>query len=233
MVNTTRYRLFRQSGCKIRCKSTRKIPGRYAWDATGVTIVMATSGGRSKPGIIATTWPGGMAVNKSYCWTTSGLLTTLSFIAFKPLLDASGYPPLFAFLLAILLIDLLVMWVIMRYEGWKQNGRVRLDQVVRYREKAPWRMSALVFIGAFVLAFLLISFVSPATDFLTTSLFSWLPGWMFLESSQPFGFFNVFLLGTLLGIVFWWQRDIRLSIGLHITANMIARLSALLLVLAM
>ena len=39
-----------------------------------------------------------------------GALVTIGFILLKPLLGSSGYPPPLAFLLAILLIDLPVMW---------------------------------------------------------------------------------------------------------------------------
>jgi len=225
-----------------------------------------------------------------------GALVTLGFILLKPLLHSSGYPPLLAFLLAILLIDLPVMWGIMLFEGWKLNGKFSLDRVVLYREKVSWRAFTLVFIGAFAAAFLLIMLASPVTDFLTARVFSWLPGWMFFDEQsqyqayarnalvtvfafqlvltgiilpwteelyfrgyllpritrygkwapliggllfglyhtwQPFGFINVFLLGILLGYIVWWQRDIRLSIGLHIFANTFARLAFLLAALAM
>ncbi len=70
VVNTMEYRLFQRSGCMIRCKSTRKKPGQYAWVATGVTMVMDTSGGPFVQETTVTTWPGGMAVNRSSCWMT-------------------------------------------------------------------------------------------------------------------------------------------------------------------
>jgi hypothetical protein len=45
--------------------------------------------------------------------------------------------------------------------------------------------------------------------------------------------FSVFLLGTLLGYVVWWQLGIRSSIGLHVTANAFVRLAFLLVALSM
>jgi membrane protease YdiL (CAAX protease family) len=225
-----------------------------------------------------------------------GLLTTLGFIAFKPLLDSSNYPPLLAFLLAVMLIDLPVMWVIMWYEGRKANGRFNLDQIVLYREKVTWKSFTMIFIGAFVLAYGLIMLAIPITDWLSVHVFSELPAWLFLDEQsqyyafprnvlvavftfqlvltgvtlpwteelyfrgyllprierygkwsplfggllfglyhvwQPFGIVSVFLLGILLGYLVWWQRDIRLSIGLHVTANMLARLASLLVILVM
>jgi membrane protease YdiL (CAAX protease family) len=43
----------------------------------------------------------------------------------------------------------------------------------------------------------------------------------------------VFLLGVALGYVVWWKKDIRLSIGLHVFANTLARLMFLMAALAM
>jgi len=225
-----------------------------------------------------------------------GGLVTLGFVLFKPWLDSSGYPPLLAFLLAILLIDLPVMWGIMLYEGWKQNGRLSLNKVVLYREKMPLGKFIVIFISAFVAAFVLITLASPVTEILSARVFNGLPQWIFLDeqtqyqgytksvlvvtflfqlvltglvlpwteelyfrgfllpritrygkwapliggllfglyhSWQPFGFVSVFLLGTVLGYVVWWKRDIRLSTGLHIVANVFSRLMALFAVLTM
>jgi hypothetical protein len=35
-----------------------------------------------------------------------GILLTVAFLVFKPMLDSTGFPPLLAFLLAVLLIDI-------------------------------------------------------------------------------------------------------------------------------
>ena len=110
-----------------------------------------------------------------------GLLTTAAFIILKPLLAPSGYPPLLAFLLAVLLVDLPLMLGIMLYEGRQVSGRISLAGVVRYREKLPWRTFGLVFIGAFVVVFLLITLVTPVTNLLTETVFAGLPAWFFLE----------------------------------------------------
>ncbi len=249
-----------------------------------------------KTEILATTYPQYYLLRSIVLHILPGAFVTLGFILFKPLLDSNSYPPLLAFLLAILLIDIPVMWGIMLYEGWKQNGRLSLDGVLFYQEKVPWKRFIVIFLGAFVLAYLMIMSVTPLTDFLTSRVFSNLPEWIFLDEQsqyqgytrnvliavstfqlvltgialpcteelyfrgyllpritrygkltpiiggllfglyhcwQPFGFVSVFLLGTLLGYVVWWQRDIRLSIGLHITANVFARLVFLFAALAM
>lgn len=227
---------------------------------------------------------------------TPGALTTIAFIALKSIIGSTAYPPLLAFLLAILFIDLPVLLGIMLYAGRELNGRLSLSGVVPYREKVSWGMFALIFIGAFVVVFLLITLITPINTFLTERLFSGLPQWIFLEeqsqylayakhilvivftfqllvtgialpwveelyfrgyllprisryglwtpligglffglyhSWQPFGFFTVFLLGTVLSYIVIWKHDIRLSISLHVFANTFARLAFLLGALSM
>jgi len=225
-----------------------------------------------------------------------GILVTVAFLLLKPLLDSSGYPPLLAFLLAVLLIDIPFMLGVMLNEGKKLNGRYSLDGVVLYREKVSWKTFALVFVGAFVVVYLLIMLATPISTFLTESVFSGLPDWIFLEERtqyeayaknilvvvftlqliitgivlpwveelyfrgylmprisrygkwapllgglffglyhvwQLYGFPTVFLLGVALGYVVWWKRDIRLSISLHVFANVFLRLMFLMAALAM
>ncbi|MFC1879431.1 lysostaphin resistance A-like protein [Chloroflexota bacterium] len=225
-----------------------------------------------------------------------GILVTVAFLLLKPLLDSSGYPPLLAFLLAVLLIDIPFMLGVMLNEGKKLNGRFSLEGVVLYREKLSWKTFALVFVGAFVAVYLLNMLATPISTFLTESVFSWLPDWIFLEEQtqyeayaknilvvvftlqlvitgivlpwveelyfrgylmprisrygkwapllgglffglyhfwQLYGFPTVFLMGVALGYVVWWKRDIRLSISLHIFANVFGRLMFLMVALAM
>ena len=68
-----------------------------------------------------------------------GVLVTIAFIVLKTSLDPGGYPPLLAFLLAILLVDIPLLLGIMLFHGKKLNGRLTLDGVVLYREKVPWK----------------------------------------------------------------------------------------------
>jgi membrane protease YdiL (CAAX protease family) len=48
---------------------------------------------------------------------------------------------------------------------------------------------------------------------------------------QLFGFPTVFLLGTALGYVVWWKRDVRIPISLHVFANALVRVIMLVAVL--
>jgi len=115
-----------------------------------------------------------------------GALTTVAFLIFKPLLDSSGFPPLLAFLLAVLLVDLPILLGVMLSEGKKQNGRYSLEGVVLYRDKVSWKTFALVFVGAFVVIYVLMMVMTPVSSFLTEAVFSGLPDWMFLEEPTQY-----------------------------------------------
>jgi membrane protease YdiL (CAAX protease family) len=115
-----------------------------------------------------------------------GALTTAAFLAFKPLLDPSGYPPLLAFLLAVTLVDLPVLLGVMLVAGKKRNGRYSLEGVVLYRDKVSWKTFVLVFVGAFVAVYVLTTLVGPLSSVLAESAFSWLPEWMFLEEQTQY-----------------------------------------------
>jgi membrane protease YdiL (CAAX protease family) len=115
-----------------------------------------------------------------------GVLTTAAFMALKPALDPLGCPPLLAFLLAILFVDLPVQLEILFREGKKLNGRLSLDSVVLYREKLSWGTFALVFVGAFVVVFLLITLITPINALVAERLFSGLPRSMFLQEQSQY-----------------------------------------------
>ena len=144
-----------------------------------------------------------------------GALVTFAFVLLKPISDSMDYPPLLAFLLAILLIDIPILLGIMLFEGKKQNGKLSLKGVVLYREKIPWVTFALIFIGAFVGVYLLIMLVTPVNAFLTERLFSALPEWMFLEEQSQYLAYakNVLVITfafqlVLTGIVLPWIEEL-------------------------
>ena len=115
-----------------------------------------------------------------------GALTTAAFLVLKPLLDGSGTPPLLAFLLAVLLVDLPVLLGVMLYEGTMLNGRLSLQGVVLYRDKMSWKTFVLVFVGAFVVIYALMMALTPVSGVFSKALFSWLPDWMFLEEQTQY-----------------------------------------------
>ena len=115
-----------------------------------------------------------------------GLLTMLALILLKPLVDKLGFPPLFVFLLAIVIIDIPFMLGTMFNEGKKLNGRFSLKSIVLYREKVSWKTFALVFVGTFVVLYLIIMLSTPLNSILADTLFSWLPDWIFFEDAAQY-----------------------------------------------
>lgn len=115
-----------------------------------------------------------------------GIMTTAAILVFKPLIDTTGYPPLLAFLLAILLFDIPVMLGVMLIEGKKLKGRFGLEGVVLYREKVSWKTFTLVFIGAFVVLYLIIMLATPLSSILTDTLFPWLPEWFYFDDAAQY-----------------------------------------------
>jgi hypothetical protein len=143
-----------------------------------------------------------------------GVATTVAVLVFKPLLDPIGYPPLLAYLLAVLLVDLPVLLAVMLYEGKKRNGRYNLKGVVLYREKLPWKTFALIFVGASVVIYALMMLVIPLSNLLGESVFSWLPDWMFLEEQTQYQAYakNVLLVTfslhlVLTGVALPWVEE--------------------------
>jgi membrane protease YdiL (CAAX protease family) len=225
-----------------------------------------------------------------------GLLVALVFVLLKPFIDRTSYPPLLAFLLAVLFIDIPVMLWIMFAEGKKMNGRYNLKGVVLFRDKVSWKAFLLIFVGAFLVIYLLVMLVTPVSAYLTQRLSTVLPSWVFLDEQsqyqaylknilvavftlqlvltgiilpwveelyfrgfllprinrygkwapllggllfglyhvwQIYSFPTVFLMGTALGYIAWWKKDIRLPLSLHVWANVLSRVVFLMAALAM
>jgi len=124
-----------------------------------------------------------------------GVLLTAAFIVLKPLTETIGYPPLLAFILAVLLVDIPLQLGIMYYQGKKLNGRYSLQGVVLYREKIPWGQFIIIFLIGVVLLFGLSTLAMPVNSFLSQQLFSWLPDWIFLNDAYQY---EAYSQGTLL-----------------------------------
>ncbi|MFC1879021.1 lysostaphin resistance A-like protein [Chloroflexota bacterium] len=144
-----------------------------------------------------------------------GILVTISFVLLKSIPDSIGFPPLLAFLLVILFIDIPVLLGIMFYEGKKQNGKLSLQGIVLYREKISWGMFTLIFVGAFAAVYLLITLITPVNAYISEILFSGLPKWIFLEEqSQYLAYAKNILVITfviqlvLTGIILPWVEEL-------------------------
>jgi uncharacterized protein len=103
------------------------------------------------------------------------ILATYLLIA-APLVEALGYPPYLALVVAMIFALVPVQLGLLLYLGWRQNGRLSLDGIVRYTEK-PLRTLPLIgiiialIIGVFVASMLL----NPVDRFVYDHLFSWIP----------------------------------------------------------
>lgn len=56
-----------------------------------------------------------------------GVLLTILFFILKPVVERINYPPLLAFILAVLLVDIPFQLGVMVYQGQKRNGRFSLQ----------------------------------------------------------------------------------------------------------
>ncbi len=144
-----------------------------------------------------------------------GILVMAAWLVFKPLLDTTGYPPLLAFLMAILLIDIPFMVGVMLNEGKKLNGRFDLNGVVLYREKVSWKTFVWVFVGAFIVMYLFLMLATPIDTLIAERAFSWAPGWNFLDDATLYegyaknALILVFTLHLLItGIILPWVEEL-------------------------
>jgi uncharacterized protein len=106
-----------------------------------------------------------------------GALITAFYFLTAPLVIHAGYPALMSLLLAILFILIPFELGFLLYQGYQQNSRLSLKNVVLYREPMPvWQYFVLVplLLGWCVAAFVLLS---PLDDYLIQSLFTWFPVW--------------------------------------------------------
>jgi membrane protease YdiL (CAAX protease family) len=144
-----------------------------------------------------------------------GVLTTAALLVLKPLTDALGYPPLLAFLVAIILVDIPLMAGVMLNEGRHLNGRFSLDGVVLYREKVAWVTFLLIGVVAFVALYLLILLAGPVDSFIMVRFFSWMPEWIFFDEAAQYEDYAknvlvfVFALQLLItGLILPWVEEL-------------------------
>lgn len=125
------------------------------------------------------------------------------------------YPPLMAFLLAVVLTDVPFMIGVMLSEGRRLNGRFTLERVVLYRERVTWKTFAWVSAGAFAGTYLLLMAATPIDSLLAERVFSWLPRWIFMDDAAVYAGYGksvlviVFTLHLLItGILLPWVEEL-------------------------
>ena len=116
-----------------------------------------------------------------------GVLITVGFLILRPIVTGGGFPPLTAFLLAVLLVGIPVLVGIMLFEGYRLHNRLTLEGVVLYRQPIPtWQYFVIVPV-AFIAGMLVISFLGgPLNLLITRALFGWLPDWVLLNDPNQY-----------------------------------------------
>lgn len=102
------------------------------------------------------------------------ILATHLFIA-APLVQALGYPPYLGLVVAMCLMLAPTELGLLLYLGWKKNGKISLNGIVRYTEK-PLKLGALVGYIIVLIIVLVIATVllTPVDTFIYDHLFSWI-----------------------------------------------------------
>jgi CAAX protease family protein len=123
-----------------------------------------------------------------------GLVTLIAFLLLKPIVTNYGYPPLMAFTLAVLIIDIPLLLGILFYQGKKLNQRFSLKGIVLNLEQTKaWKFLGVFLLGAIIAAGLF-SIGAPIDLVLGKLLSPWLPDWMYFEKQQQYTAFSKPLL---------------------------------------
>ena len=112
------------------------------------------------------------------------LLTALYFIIAPGVLRA-GYPALMALLICILVVLIPFELGVMLDQGRKLTGRATLDGVVLNREPIPLWQYFVIVPALLIWGGLAFTMLNPVDDFLTRTLFAWMPAWNFSAALLP------------------------------------------------
>jgi uncharacterized protein len=126
-----------------------------------------------------------------------GVLILITYLLIAaPLVQALGYPPYLGLVVAMICALAPIQLGLLLYLGWRQNGRLSLDGIVRYTEK-PLKTGALtgyviaLIIGVFVASILL----NPVDRFVYDHLFSWI---LFESTGGAGGFVSGYARSTVI-----------------------------------
>lgn len=124
-----------------------------------------------------------------------GLLLLVWFLITGPLAERLGVPAFLAIMVGAGVIIIPFELGYLLYQGWRRNGKLSLEGVVRYQEPIPLRHYA-VLVPAGV-AWMIFAFfvVAPLTNnYLIERFFAWLPDWFFGFSQSPDQYSQTILL---------------------------------------
>lgn len=105
-----------------------------------------------------------------------GVLILLAYLLIgAPLVQALGYPPYLAWVIAMCLALVPAELGLLLYLGWKKNGKLSLHGVVHYMEKPVKRGALIGFVIALMIGlFIAAAILTPVDSFLYDHLFSWI-----------------------------------------------------------
>lgn len=128
-----------------------------------------------------------------------GVVILVAYMLITPFLRKLGLPSMMSLWLVCLLVLVPLELGILYWQGKKRNGKFSLEGIVLNREKTPaWQFALWVFIAltSAVLCFALFG----AMDGVLQKLFTWLPGWFFLNSEDLSGYSKSLQFVNWLGI---------------------------------
>ena len=118
-----------------------------------------------------------------------------------PASTAAGYPTLFGFLIACLLVLVPFELGLLLFLGRKKNGKLSLAGVLRFTGRTSYPMLALFVFLLFTWAFLVVVVLGSIDSYLRDMVFAWVPGWFELTGFSPIKYspalFNVATLVNL------------------------------------
>jgi len=119
-----------------------------------------------------------------------GIVITAVFMILTPIVRNLGYPPLLAFLIAVLLAGIPIELGYMLYLGKKENGRMSLNGIVLFREGIPLWQYFVIIPVSFIVTYGLIVILLPVESAIFGNLITWLPVWMFMDAAEQYSAYD-------------------------------------------
>lgn len=118
---------------------------------------------------------------------TPGILTTIAFIIFIPIINSIGFPSRFAFLIAGICVLIPIELGFLLYLGMKKNKKISLIGIVFYRKSMPLKQYIIILpLFLFYALFITMVVAPPIDNFIFNTFFSWLPDWFILSISLEY-----------------------------------------------
>ena len=114
-----------------------------------------------------------------------GAVQVIVFILLAPFVMSFGYPAGFAFIATNIFVGIPIMLGYLLYQGKKRNGKLSLRGVIYNRKPMPIWQYAAFFVLLIAVAFAVLFLTAPINEYLSESVFSWLPAY-FKSSTATF-----------------------------------------------